>query len=320
MIKFVGINMSENIKNILVCGLGGVGGYFGGKIAHKITQSNEKKYNIYFLARGLHLEEIKKNGLKLNSSSGEELLCKPTLASDDINEIPMPDLCLICVKSYDLDDLIYLLKEKLSDKTIIIPLMNGIDINERIRKNLKKGIVLPSCVYVISHIEKPGFIFHQMSKTAGYFYSGLDPKYPNFNPKIIINFFKKMEIIFNWRDDPYPALWEKFVLVAAFALVTAHTGKTIGGVIHDKVSSITLKQVMSEIILIAERKGIKLSDNLIEDIIELMKDVDAKTSYQRDVEKGKINEGDLFGGTIIRMGKELGVPTPITASIYKISK
>jgi len=310
--------MSENIKNILVCGLGGVGGYFGGKIAHKIAQLNEEKYKIYFLARGLHLEEIKKNGLKLNSSNGEELVCKPTLASDDINEIPMPDLCLICVKGYDLDDLIKLLKEKLSDKTFIIPLMNGIDINERIRKNLKKSIVLPSCVYVLSHIEKPGFIVQ--SGFAGYFYTGLDPKHPNFNPKIIINFFKKMEITINWEDDPYPSLWEKYVFIAAFALITAYTGKTISGVIHDKVSNVTLKKVMGEIILIAERKGIKLSDNLIEDIIGKTKDLDVKTSYQRDVEKGKINEGDLFGGTIIRMGKELGVPTPTTASIYKISE
>ncbi len=311
--------MSENIKNILVCGLGGVGGYFGGKIAHKIAQLNEEKYNIYFLARGPHLEEIKRNGLKLNSSNGEELVCKPTLASDNINEIPIPDLCLICVKSYDLDDLIKLLKGKLSDRTIIIPLMNGIDIYDRIRKNLKKSKVLPSCVYVASHIEKPGLIVQ--SGNAGFFYSGLDPKHLNFNPKIIINFFKKMELIINWRDDPYLALWEKYVLVAAFALVTAYTGKTIGGVIHDKVSSGILKKIMVEIILIAEKKGIILSDNLIEHIIELLKDyLDAKTSYQRDVEKGKINEGDLFGGTIIRMGKELGVPTPTTASIYKISK
>ncbi len=312
--------MAENIKNILVCGLGGVGGYFGGKIAHKIAQLYKEKHKIYFLARGLHLEEIKKNGLKLNSSNGKELVCKPTFASDNINEIPIPDLCLICVKSYDLDDLIILLKEKISDKTIIIPLMNGVDVYDRVRKNLKKSIILPSCVYVISHIEKPGIIVYHSGNQDGYFYSGLDPKYPNFNPKIIINFFKKMEIIFNWRDDPYPALWEKFVLVAAFALVTAHTGKTMSGVIHDKVSSITLKKVMGEIILIAERKGIKLSDNLIEEIIELLKDYDAKTSYQRDVEKGKINEGDLFGGFIIRMGKELGIPTPTTASIYKIGE
>jgi 2-dehydropantoate 2-reductase len=75
---------------------------------------------------------------------------------------------------------------------------------------------------------------------------------------------------------------------------------------------------MKEIVLIAEKKGIKLPKNIIENTIEFCKDYpDVKPSYSRDIEKGRRNEGDLFGGTIIRMGKELGVPTPITASIYK---
>lgn len=311
--------MFEHIKSILVCGLGGVGGYFGGKIAHKIAQLNDEKYKIYFLARGSHLEEINKNGLKLKTSDGEKIVSKPNLASDNLNNFPPPDLCLICIKSYDLDDLIIKLKEKLSDNTIIIPLMNGIDIYDRIRKKLKKCIVLPSCVYIGSHIEKPGFVVQ--SGNPGFFYSGLDPKSPNFNPKVIMNFFKEMEILFNWRDDPNPMIWEKFVLVAAFALVTAYTGQTLGEVIYDKESVEILKKIMNEIIMIAERKNISLPDGLIEKIIEFCKDYsEIKTSYQRDVEKGKKNEGDLFGGAIIRLGKELGIPTPSTASIYEIIK
>ena len=78
------------IKNILVCGLGGVGGYFGGKIAHKIAQLNDEKYKIYFLTRGSHLEEINKKGLKLKTSDGEEIVCKPNLASDNLNNFPNP--------------------------------------------------------------------------------------------------------------------------------------------------------------------------------------------------------------------------------------
>ncbi len=304
------------IKNIWICGVGGVGGYFGGRIANKIAQLGEKKYKIYFLARGTHLEEIKKNGLKLQMSNGEELTCKPNLASEDINKFPVPDLCFICVKSYDLDDLIRAIKEKLANNTVIIPLMNGIDIHERIRKNLKKSIVLPACVYIGSHVEKPGLVIQ--SGNPGFFNCGFDPKYLNFNPQILIDFFKEMEIIFNWRDDPYPAIWEKYILVASFALVTAHTGQTMGGVIYDNNSLDMLKKIMQEIVLIAERKGIKLADNIIETIIEFCKDYpEVKPSYARDVEKGKINEGDLFGGTIIRMGKTLGVSTPITNSIYK---
>ncbi|MFX1340922.1 MAG: ketopantoate reductase family protein, partial [Promethearchaeota archaeon] len=150
------------------------------------------------------------------------------------------------------------------------------------------------------------------------FYSGLDPKYPNFNPQIVIDFFKEMNVIFHWRDDPNPAIWEKYVLVASFSLVTAHTGLTMGGVINDENSLDMLKKVMEEIVLIAKKKNINLPENIIKNTIEFCKDYpDVKPSYQRDVEKGGENEGDLFGGAVIRMGNKYNIPTPMTASIYK---
>ena len=196
--------------------------------------------------------------------------------------------------------------------------MNGIDIYERIRKNLEKSIVLPTCVYVGSHIEEPGYVIQ--TGNPGFFSSGLDPKHIDFNPLPIIDFFKEMKITLNWKENPYPAIWEKYVLVASFALVCTHTGRTIGEVIDGKESSSMLRKIMEEIITIANEKGIKLSDSLIEDIINFCKDYpDVKPSYQRDVEKGKRNEGDLFGAAILRMGKEFGIQTPTTASIYKNS-
>jgi len=305
----------NKIENICICGIGGVGGYFGGKIAHKINQLNDNVRKVYFIARGPHLEEIKKNGLLLHTSDGKKITCIPTLATNNINEVPVPDLCIICVKSYDLDEIVKMLKNKIVSETIIIPLMNGIDIYDRIRKNLKTGIVLPACVYVGSHIEKPGLVIQ--SGNPGFIYCGLDPQFPNFDPKNLIAFFNEMGILFNWRDDPYSAIWEKYVLVASFALVTAYTGQTLGGVINDKRSIEILRKVMKEIVLIAEKKKIKLPENVIEKIIELCKDYpEVKTSYQRDIEKGKNNEGDLFGGAIIRMGKELNIPTPMTKSLY----
>jgi 2-dehydropantoate 2-reductase len=304
------------IKNIWICGIGGVGGYFGGKIAYKISNLEFDGYKVYFLARGSHLEEINKNGLRLHLANGKNLICKPTLASDKIDDFPMPDLCLICVKSYDLDDLIIKIEKKLADNTVIIPLMNGIDIYDRIRKNLKKSIVLPSCVYIGSHIEEPGLIIQ--SGNPGFFYCGPDPKYPNFNPHTIIDFFKKMKVLAYWKENPYPAIWEKYLLVASFALISAYTGQTMGEIIYDYKSRTILEKIMEEIIMIAKRKEIKLPDNIIENTIEFCKDYpDVRPSYQRDVEKGGKTEGDLFGGAIIRMGKELGIPTPITNSIYR---
>jgi 2-dehydropantoate 2-reductase len=305
------------LKNILICGIGGVGGYFGGKIAHELSQLVIKASKIYFLARGQHLKKIRENGLELHTSDNETLICTPTLASDNINDFPSPDLCFICVKSYDLDDLINILKNIITEKTVIIPLMNGIDIYERIRINLKIGMVLPTCVYVGSHVEKPGLVIQ--SGNPGFFHFGRDPKYPKFNPRILQEFLHKMGIKSEWKVNPYNSIWEKYILVSSFALVCTHTGQTMGGVIYDNNHIKMVKDLMKEIILIAEKKGIHtLSKNIIEDTIEFCKDYpDIKPSYQRDIEKGRKNEGDLFGGTIIRLGKSLGIPTPITASIYK---
>ncbi|MFX0139674.1 MAG: ketopantoate reductase family protein, partial [Candidatus Hodarchaeota archaeon] len=180
-----------------------------------------------------------------------------------------------------------------------------------------------------SHIEKPGIV--TQSGNPVFFYCGKDPKFPDFNPQPIFDFFNELGMgqynipnapdpnlsMFNWREDPYPIIWEKYLLVASFALVTAYSGKTLGGVIFDIKSLDLLKKVMKEIVKIAEKKNIKLPDNIISKTIELCKDyTKIKTSYQRDIEKGKRNEGDLFGGTIIRLGQELGVPTPVTKSLY----
>lgn len=306
----------KKIQNILICGVGGVGGYFGGILANKINQLGKKEYKTYFLARGPHLEIIKKDGLQLHTSAGEDLICKPNLASNNIDDIPSPDLCLICVKSYDLDELIKGLNKKLSENTIIIPLMNGIDIYERIRRNLKKSIVLPSCVYIGAYVEKPGLVIQ--TGNPGFFNCGFDPKFPSFKPQVILDFFKEFNIVVNWREDPYPAIWEKYILVASFSLVSAHTAQTMGGIIYDNKSLGMLRKMMKEIILIAEKKNIKFEDNIIDNIIEFCKDYPhVKPSYARDVERKRNNEGDLFGGTIIRLGKEFGIPTPMTNLLYK---
>ncbi len=304
--------------NVWICGVGGVGGYFGGKLAYKIMNLKEEEDKIFFLARGEHLEHIKKDGLELCTSEGEVLICRPNLASDNVDDFPEPDLCLICVKSYDLDDLIIRIREKLTEDTILISLMNGFNIYDRIRKNMKKSIVLPSCVYVGSHIDKPGQVIQ--TGNPGFFYSGFDPMEPKYKPTTVIDFFHDMEVEMRWKDDPNPIIWQKYLLVASFALVSAHTGQTLGGIIDDENSRQILIKIMEEIVKIAEKKEIILPDTVISDTIEFCKDYpEVKPSYARDVEKGKRNEGDLFGGSIINLGNELGIPTPYTKLTYKES-
>lgn len=87
-----------------------------------------------------------------------ERICKPTLATHEICELPMLDACFIAVKAYDLENVLLALKSRIKENTEIIPLLNGVDIPNRIRQVIQKGRVYPACVYVGTHIERPGVV------------------------------------------------------------------------------------------------------------------------------------------------------------------
>src|SRR5688572_10772744 len=137
------------IRTVGIIGVGGVGGYFGGKLCR--VQSNGSGISISFVARGEHLQAIQESGLLLSSDEGDDV-CRPALATDDFADLPRLDLCLICVKEFDLAGVLSRLGPIASNETIFLPLLNGVDVYARIRAVIKKGIVLPACVYVGTHI------------------------------------------------------------------------------------------------------------------------------------------------------------------------
>lgn len=132
------------IKSIGIIGVGGVGGYFGGKLCH--LQKNRLGFTISFVARGEHLRAIQEFELLLSSANDGDLVCKPSLATDDFQRLPPLDLCLICVKEFDLPTILSRLEPITGDQTIVLPLLNGVDVYSRVRTIIKRGIVLPACV------------------------------------------------------------------------------------------------------------------------------------------------------------------------------
>jgi len=308
--------MSKMIKSVCVYGIGGVGGYFGGRIAHKISKGN-RAVQVYFIGRGEHLKAIQQQGLNLITEK-EEFICFPNIATDNIRHIPTPDLYLLCVKRYDLDNAVASISKNISADTIILPLLNGVDIYESIRTNLQKAIVSPACVYISSNIEKPGTIRQRGANKHIIF--GKDPRYLNYNYEYLIKFFNEMGISNTWYDNPYPAIWEKYIFIAAFSLMTAYSGKTIGGVLaDDKLKSMT-ENIMKEVVLVGKTKNIDFKQDVVEKTLQKVQNFpyETKTSFQRDYEKGNSrNEGDIFGGTLIRLAKEYNVPIPTITKVYR---
>jgi 2-dehydropantoate 2-reductase len=296
--------------SIGIIGTGGVGGYFGGKICRSLSGSDAR---VWFVARGRHLEEIRRNGLAVRTAAEGDWVCRPTAVTDVIEDLPPLDLCLLCVKSYDLVNVLPRLCGALSERTIVIPLLNGVDIYERVRRTVATARVLPACVYVGTHIEVPGVV--RQAGGACRILLGADPQGPAFRPEAVFECFDRSGVAYEWFDDVAPELWKKFLFIAAFGLVTAASGRTLGEVMDDPAASAQVLAIMREIAAIARAAGISLSGSIVEDSHGQGRRFppETKTSFQRDFERSdRPDERDLFAGTILRMGARLKVPTPAT--------
>jgi 2-dehydropantoate 2-reductase len=306
--------------NIAVIGIGGVGGYFGGKLA--LLAERDTATKVYFVARGEHLKAIRASGLELDAEEGR-MMCRPTLATDSIADLPRLDICILCVKGYDLLNVLEQLKDKIDDDTAILPLLNGVDIYERAKEVLHKGYLHPSCVYISASLGgAPGKV-RQRGPLSNILF-GADPARQS-RPgrpgpeRKALEILEKAGIKHAWKEDPFLEIWNKYLFIAPFGLVTADSGKTIGEVIQSPEHLAAVKRIMGEILSLAKVRGVALPPTAIEDTIEKAKKFpfETKTSFQRDVESpGKPDERDLFGGSIIRLGKELGVPTPGTQDVF----
>lgn len=300
---------------VVVIGLGGVGGYFGFKLAQKYEQNNG--VNVTFIARGETFEVVKKNGLTLISPEHPNKTARPKNLLQDVTELSESDLMVICVKEYDLENICSKLKDKIKDTTVLLPLMNGVDIYERIRRIIPQGIILPSGVYVASHIKQKGIVEHKGN--AGKIITGKDPQYPEHDPKWIVDLLKEAAIDVEFKENSFPDIWTKFFFIASFGLVSARYDKSIGEVNEDTNLHERSSLIMKEIAAIADKKSINLPSNIAELTFQKAATFPfhTPTSLQLDVQsRKKKNELELFAGAIINYGKELKISTFETEKIY----
>jgi 2-dehydropantoate 2-reductase len=306
---------SDSARHVCVFGVGGVGGYFGGRLAQSLASQAAPEWQVHFVARGEHLAAIRSRGLELNTPQAR-LMCVPTSSSADMKDLPVPDVLLLCVKGYGLEEALRQIAAHSHNGTVVIPLLNGIDIHERIRAQLPDARVLPACVFVGTHVDRPGVV--SQAGGDGVIFMGADPDHLRFVPVPFLSLLEDVGIRFTWFDDPRPAIWEKYVFISAFGLVTAASRRTLGEVVRDPCLLEDTCEIMREVVAIAECQGVALDPDVIPNAVTKAGGFpfETKTSYQRDVESGRQDEGDLFGGTILRLGRRHRLPTPATRRAY----
>lgn len=298
---------------IAVVGIGGIGGYYGGKLA--LAYAGSGRHEVIFIARGEHLAAVRKNGLRLITPEGE-YNAVPTLATDHPKEAGPLDLVLFCVKSYSLEEAARVIAGSVRKESVILPLLNGVSITEALRSFLPECIVLNGCVYIGASIEGPGVVQHKGG--TGLLIFGPDRNEDVEKFRGIETLLKEAGIPAELARDAAVPVWTKYIFIDPLAVLTARLGKTFGAILENEGDREMLAGLMKEVESVARARGV----NFPKDIVNLTLQKAAgfpyatKTSFQLDYEKGRQTELDIFAGYVVKAGKELGIATPLHDRIY----
>ncbi len=271
---------------------------------------------IYFLARGKHLQRIQQDGLKVIHGD-QTWIAKPTLASDNPSDFGEVDYILLCTKSYDLEETIHQLKPCIGADTILIPFLNGVESPEKISALLPQNLVLGGCVYIVSSIKEYGIVQNVGNIQTLYF--GLDN---STNDKLIAleQIFLQAKIEATLTQNMSAVMWEKFHLVAANSTATSYYENTTGEILADETKAAFLLALLQEVNQIALAKGISFESDMIDATYKKLQSFPfgATSSMQRDFWKGDgKTELDTITGYVMREGKLLNIPTPSFDEAYE---
>ena len=301
-------------NRILIAGIGGVGGYFGGLLAYHFQDSNEVE--IIFYARGNHLQEIQTNGLKV-SKGDKEFTAITQIATDNPQEIGKVDLIILCTKSYDIETTINQLKVCLNDETIILPLLNGVDSKERIKRILPTHTILNGCVYIVARLTGFGKVENFGNIETLYF--GIDTiENQKFN--LLEQLFKQANINAIFSKNITALIWEKFIFISPTATATTFFNNSIGEILEDNEKQKVLVKLIEEVKKIASAKNIITSNNITIATLNKLKNLPFETTSSMHTDfKNKKQNTELKSLTeyVVIEGQKHKIVTPTFERLLK---
>ena len=297
---------------IVVFGTGGVGGYFGGRLAHAGA-------DVTFIARGEHLRAIQLNGLKVDSTGGDFVI-NPAKATDDIGEVGETDLVILGVKAWQVPDAARAIKPLVGPNTTVLPLQNGVDAVSQLINELGSKSVIGGLCRLVSFVVGPGHIRHA-GLTPSIIIGELDNQKTDRITKIE-SLFKGAGLEITVAQDIQVALWTKFLFIASFSGVGAMANAPAGTIRSDPKWRTQLLKAMEEIYTLAHARGIKLPPESISTVMTVVAALpeDATSSMQRDIAAGKPSELEAQNGAVVRMARESDVDVPTHELIYRSLK
>lgn len=302
------------MKRIGILGLGGVGGYFGGLLAKAYQKSDDVE--IIFIARGETQKAIAENGLKIVTDDSETIV-RPNLVSNNPSEIGVLDYLICATKTYDIEESFTSLKNCIKKETIVLPLYNGVDAQERIKKIVPDNEVLQGCVYIVSMIFSPGTI-RRIGFYEKLFFGSKTTPFSKLEE--LLHILQKAKIESYLVENIEETVWEKFIFISALASATSYLNQNIGEILSNSESKVTYIELLHEIEDVAQAKGLKLPHDIVAQTIQKLEKSpkEATSSMHRDLLAGKNTEAISLTQYVVSEGKKYGVKTPLYEKIAAV--
>ena len=297
---------------IVIFGTGGVGGYFGGRLA----QAGE---DVTFIARGEHLRAIKTSGLRVDSQLGDFTVF-PAKTTDDVREVGEVDLVVLAVKAWQVSEAGREMKPLVGPRTTVVPMQNGVEAATQLVSELGYDNVIGGLCRILSYVGGPGHIQH-----IGYKPSIIIGELDNRRTDRIASIeevFKRAGVEITVAPDIQIALWTKFLFIASFSGIGAIANAPARVIRNDPKWRAQMINAMQEIYALAHARGVKLPPNSIETVMASVDSLpeDSTSSMQRDIAAGKPSELESQNGAVVRMARESGIAVPTHELIYETLK
>ncbi len=292
---------------IAIMGAGGVGGCLGGLLG-------KAGNDVWLIVRGEHLEAIRANGLKLIRPDTEFVV--QVNATDNPAEVGPVDLVLFTVKTYQNRHVITTLKPLMGHETSVITLQNGVESHEQLGAVLGPSNILPGAYWASSHILSPGVIGEDVPAQISF---GEIDDTDSLRSPDIRKVFRDAGIKTEISLDPLQVLWEKFIVLSALAGITSAAQTRPKELLKYPDARAMFCNAMEESLAVGLAKGINLPDNLIQDSLKYIESLpDFQNSMHGDYEAGRATELEALSGAVIRLGKQIGVKTPVHKFLYSV--
>jgi 2-dehydropantoate 2-reductase len=294
---------------IAVIGAGGVGAYFGGRLA---VSGND----VTLIARGRHLDAIREQCLRVRSVHGDFTVAVP--ATDDPAQVGPCDAVLFCVKSYDTEAAAALLHPLLDEETAVISLQNGIDNEEKIAALIGANHVVGGAAFIFSAIAEPGVVVHT-GGPAKIVFGELDGVRSQRVERLLMA-CREAGIDADIPADIRVVLWTKFAFICATAGLTSAVRLPLGDIRTCPESRQLFRRILVEVVALARAEGVLLSDGVIDQQLGFAERLEpgSYSSLHHDLVNRRRMELEALQGTVVRRAAEHGVLAPVSEVIYGV--